>query len=509
MKISDVIEFPPTGTVPERCRLRGFDSAGEVFAVGTRVFRGIYAGHGEMYRRILSVCAAADLFRHGLVGSRECVEAGFHDLPYDLILEHDRVPFISYPHEWAASMLKDAALLHTGLFRTLAPQGLTLKDWHPYNIVFDGTRPVFVDFTSIIPLDELPKQAYLTPPRVPVWTRPIWDTYAGYYYEMYRLMCLPYFLLPLYQMALGQHARARTRMFGATMNTPGGADVLTEEEVFADRDSERRQFRANCRRRNVALVQRGGWKDAFFSTMEREIAALPVTAAASDYADYYAAKGENFAFEPSGEWHAKQRVVHWAVTTWRPVDVLDIGSNTGWFSLLAARNGCRVVSVDVDEACIERLYARAKAEQAPVLPLVLDVTQPSPDVAAAVFDDEPASLIGGDAPLLLHAAARLKCEMALALAIVHHLALGRGLTFDNIAATLDRMTGRYLVVEFVSRDDGLVVGEPLFFHAYAANPQAFEWYTLEHFQRALAERFHRVEVRAGESASRHLLLCER
>lgn len=63
-------------------------------------------------------------------------------------------------------MLKDAALLHIDLFIRLGRHGLVFKDWHPYNILFKGTNPVFVDFGSIIPTDQLLNEAYLTPPRV-------------------------------------------------------------------------------------------------------------------------------------------------------------------------------------------------------------------------------------------------------------------------------------------------------------------------------------------------------
>ena len=63
------------------------------------------------------------------------------ELGYEMILEHERIPFVSYPHEWSASMFKEAALLHNALYERLEEHGLTLKDWHPLNILFSGTRP--------------------------------------------------------------------------------------------------------------------------------------------------------------------------------------------------------------------------------------------------------------------------------------------------------------------------------------------------------------------------------
>src|SRR5262249_12313568 len=54
-------------------------------------------------------------------------------------------------HEWCAPMLKDAALAILDLLLELDSLGLTLKDGHPWNVLFDAHKPVYVDLTSIIP----------------------------------------------------------------------------------------------------------------------------------------------------------------------------------------------------------------------------------------------------------------------------------------------------------------------------------------------------------------------
>ena len=64
------------------------------------------------------------------------------------VLEHERVPFVSYPYEWPFSMLRDAALLQLELLRRGLEEDLILKDSTPYNVQFRGTRPVFVDVGS-------------------------------------------------------------------------------------------------------------------------------------------------------------------------------------------------------------------------------------------------------------------------------------------------------------------------------------------------------------------------
>src|SRR4029079_18055617 len=137
----------------------------------------------------------------------------------------------TYPHEWAASMLKDAALLHVQLFLDLGARGLTLKDWHPYNILFEGTTPRFIDFTSIIPIEELPSQAYLkkaAPAPRQAWR---WDAIALAMYRMYRITCEPYFIIPMMMMQRGRHAVARQRLIETALNS--GNSAITRGEAFA------------------------------------------------------------------------------------------------------------------------------------------------------------------------------------------------------------------------------------------------------------------------------------
>lgn len=487
-------------------RLVGFDSGGEAFLNQDRVFRGIYSGNGTLYRKVLRTCEEHDLFRFGIVATREASVNPYSDKPYELVLEHERIPFISYPHEWPASMLQAAALFHIDLYKELGPYGLTIKDWHPYNILFKGTNPVFVDFTSIIPIENLSHEAYLTPPHVPVLFQQVWDTTSAYFYEMYQRMYVPYFLLPLYLMHRREHDRARIRMSETILNAAN--QVIELKEVFPALSIDRLRFEVKACLKKLCLAEHGALKLRFLQILRSEIEGLSVSRRSSRYSNYYAAKGEEFGFEPSSDWTDKQRIIYEEISRFRPHTLLDIGSNTGWFSVLAARLGSSVVAIDTDEACAELLYDRAKERGLCILPLVMDIAKPTPDVFPLAYENEPSlCLIGGEFPLMLSAHKRLKCDMVLALAIVHHLALGQGLRFQQIAKILSAFTDKYLLIEFVARDDPLIVSEPTFFPAFNAGQYRFDWYTLDSFLQELSKYFRRVEIRKSHPESRVILIC--
>ncbi len=495
-------------TLPAPVRLAGFDRQGEPFRIGDRVLRGIYAGHADRVRHVLSVCEENDLFSHGVIATRDLAQNPYPDLDYEAVLEHDRVEFVTYPHEWSASMFKDAALFHVDLFERLNTHGLTLKDWHPYNILFSGTHPVFVDFTSIIPIDAIESEPHLVMSRPSRGFDRFWDAASQSTYEMYSKMFEPFFGFPLEMMHRGRHADARSRLAETALNT--SRTVITKEEAFSGNPVGRIRYETADRMLRIALMEKGPAKKKFFAAVRQRISNLNVAVTGSAYSSYYEDKGEAFSSEPQPEWTNKQRVVNNALARFRPATVLDLGSNAGWFSMLAAKHGASVVAVDLDEASIDRLYSDAKKQDLDIVPLVVNLVAPGPERFALVFDNEPSvSLIGDGEPVISSPVKRLRADMTLALAIVHHLALGQGMTFGDITALFDALSREQVCVEFVDIEDRMIASEPEFFPAYNADRDAFAWYTQDNFIAALRAVFSSVDVLPSHPETRSMLVCTR
>lgn len=480
-------------------RLRGFDPAGEVFVRDERILRGITQGLAATYRKILGTCQADDLFSLGIVKSWEA--DGDAD-PYEMLIEHERIPFITYPHEWAAPALKDAALFHIDLFIGLPEHGLTLKDWHLGNILFRGTSPVFVDFASLIPLEELPHQAYLSSSTYSAFGQG-WDPTSRAIFEMYRRMFFPDGHLPLHLMDQGRHPIARKLMRSTALNTGGGQ--IKRTDVF--RPWTPRWFGHVLRDASLRKTLGGGdhERSFFFNALRSQIERLQPAPRTSSYVDYYQQKGEAFPLEPGPAWREKQRSVFEVLETYRPRTVLDVACNTGWFSMLAERHGADVLSIDTDEASISHLYQEAKDKHLNIVPLVMDILDPTPDIYVdPALDDAPAL----DAPLLLSSEKRFQGDLVIALGLVHHLALGQGETLERVVDLLRPFVGKRLLVEFVDPSDPLIVEEPDFFPAIARSPHALEDYRLDRLLDSLGARFGRIEVLPSHPDTRKLILCE-
>ncbi|MED5418334.1 MAG: SAM-dependent methyltransferase, partial [Verrucomicrobiota bacterium] len=68
---------------------------------------------------------------------------------FEAVIAHRRIEFASYPHEWPVEMLAAAGRCTLAIAKNLLADGFGLKDATPYNVLFDGPRPILVDVLSI------------------------------------------------------------------------------------------------------------------------------------------------------------------------------------------------------------------------------------------------------------------------------------------------------------------------------------------------------------------------
>lgn len=410
-------------------------------------------------------------------------------------LRHPRLRQIAYPHEWCAEMLLEAARLHCRLLATIAPYGFTLKDAHPWNVLFDGVRPVFVDIGSIVPLGTLNRLDYLRHRS----GRPL----AA---EVFHLMFLPFFVCPLAFHQAGLGDAARQILWAYALNTTPHFPRLTDYFSLVPPRRWHRFARAVVTARLAirnfhkiaAALKRDGSLAQFAAGLSSIVDSLAPLPARSAYTGYYAAKGEENDFAATGSWNAKQVYVKTLLAVPEIVTVLDIACNTGWYSRLAAQLGKRVTAIDIDAACIGALYRVATHEAEDILPLVTNILAPSP--ARHHYH-------GG--LLLIESARRLGGDAVLALGILHHLVLGSGMALRDALRRLAAPAKRLLIVEFVGLEDPAVVDEPGFFAAFSRSRENFAGYSLHEACAALDADHWDVKLLPSHPSTRTLLACTR
>ncbi|MCB1371304.1 MAG: class I SAM-dependent methyltransferase [Rhodobacteraceae bacterium] len=375
------------------------------------------------------------------------------------VLEHARIPFVSYPYEWTFGMLQDAALLHLDLMRDALASDMILKDATPYNIQWQGVHPVFIDIPSFEPLGRgqpwvgyrqfcelflypLMLQAYRGIDFRP-WLRGRIDGIPAE--DMQRLMSTRDLLRPGVLLHVAAQSALQRRYEGGTKDVRGSlAEAGFDKALIVNNVTKLRAL--------VAKLTPGREKTQW-----------------SDYDRSHSYDAADF--------EQKAAFVRRAAATrdWRLA--WDLGCNTGTFSRIVAEHAEQVVSMDADWMAIEHLYQREKAGAGSrkLLPLVVNLADASPNQGWR----------GAERKGL---AERGRPELTLCLALVHHVVITANIPLADFIGWLASL-GTAVVIEFVGRDDEMV-------QALLANREdQYDDYHPENFRALLAERF---DIRAEE-----------
>ena len=364
------------------------------------------------------------------------------------VIRPEPVPFISYPYEWTFGQLKAAALLTLEVQRQAMTHGLELRDASAYNVQFIGVRPVFIDTLSF-------RRA--TP---------------GAPWVGYRQFC-EHFLAPMALMArrdirLGRLLRDHldgipldlaARLLPARTRLSLGLGSHIHLHARAQRrHADRPEAAGEAATRKMSPTRQAALHDS----LVRLIDGLGWTPAGTEWADY----GTVSSYDDASA-KAKDEVVQALIGDVSPSVVWDLGANNGRYSAIAARTAGRVVALDIDPAAGERhwrdLVARGETR---VLPILQDLANPSP-------------AIGWDARERRSLFDRAEGATLLALALVHHLAIGRNVPLPMLSATLARL-GHRLIIEWVPKQD------PMVQRLLAAREDVFPEYTTAGFEAALS-----------------------
>lgn len=392
-------------------------------------------------------------------------------------LEHERIPFPNYPHEWPPTMLHAAGELTIELAQDLADEGRGLKDATPLNVMFDGTTPCFIDFLS---LEE-------RHPRDPTWLA------SAQFQRTFLIPLLLYERLGLqpaelllarrdgvppdeaYEMLAPIRRLLPPDLRLVTLPTWFGADELETGTDLYEPDLEDDPDKA------AFIYERTLAKEA-----KRLAKLAPDRAPGESHWETYL---DTCAYDED-QLAAKKAFVRSSVAGIEPDWVLDAGCNTGAFSEIAADEGASVVAVDADPAVVDRTYARARSKDLDVLPLLVDLSRPTP--ATGWANEETPSFLDR---------ARDRFDCVLMLALVHHLHVTEQVPLARIVELAAHLTRDALVVEYVGPEDdrfqALTKGRD---HLHAD-------LTPKRFEAALEQRFRIVDQHPIEGMDRRLYLA--
>lgn len=445
-------------TVPKRSFR---DPSGCVVRDHGRILRSVIPTEAPALRAFLETPVAQGLIGAGSVVSTTEL-ASTRDSAW---FEHESVSFPSYPFEWSPAMLAAAAALTLDLSGTILPSGFWLKDATPFNVLFRGPAPIFVDMLSFERRN--PKQTvwrplaqfvstFLLPLALARRGHPLGDLlmrnrdgisperawHSTGWFDRARLPLLSLVSLPY---LLG-------KLSAAKQAPAGERDEPDPERAGFILDTTYRWLQAQLHR----VSKSGGRTSRWTGYMS------------------------NLSYD-ADEFEAKRRFVGAVVDSERPVRVLDVGSNTGHFSVLAARAGAEVVSIDSDPEVIDTLWRQASADHLNILPLVVDFARPTPAMGWRYTESDS---------FLERASGRF--DVTLMLAVLHHLLVTDRIPLDEVIDVAADITRRSLVIEYVDPAD------PMFRQIARGRESLHTGLSIDTFTRSCERRF---EVAASQEIS--------
>ncbi len=421
------------------------DPAGSLFRIDGRILRVVNPiGVADLNAFLQSQAAQRLIAVGSIVGTRVLpemqtrelltnaeVQSLFEARSGQMVVEHERIAFPSFPYEWPPEMLHAAGLLTLDIAQALLPEGLGLKDGTPYNVLFRGPVPVFVDVLSCERRE----------PGDPTWLP---------YAQFVRTILLPLVANKYYGLALDQTLTTRRdglepeevyRWSGPLQQLRAPFFSLVSMPTWLGR-KQRQDDTSIYRRKVLPDPEKARFiLNSLLNGLRRTLLRLkPAEGKSSTWSDYMTANNNYTA----DHFAAKQEFVREAMTEFSPRSLLDVGCNTGHFSAIAARTGASVVAVDYDPVVLGDVWRNARREKLDILPLTVNLTRPTPGMGWR----------NQECPSFLERA-RGKFDAVLMLAVIHHMLVTERVPLADILDLASELTTGILIIEFISPDDSM------------------------------------------------------
>jgi hypothetical protein len=408
------------------------DPNGRVFKYGSGYYRAIYADRVQFVREAVESDWFLNLVNRGLL-----IETSLSPLAvngYGLVLSHRSIYFRCAPAETTFEFIRDAGLALCAINVQLLGRGLALMDAHLWNFMGGRRgRPVWVDVGSITK-----------------WSAPA--------HVLASQQFLGQYVLPL---LVNQKEPRLNRISRLSLGSVG----FTLDEAKA--------ILGDAGVSEVPFMLPDGTIDdhrKFWSACETLLRGVDVSKPKTHWRDYYGKSRDLFAPFPtvdpaSAEGMQRPHMLARIIRSCEFSSVIDFGCNEGFYTGIAARNAKSVFAVDFDEGALGNFYE------------MLGSSGLAADFTFAYFDLTNLDTFSTRNPI--------KADLVMGLALTHHLTLAQGLSFDDVAARLERYCSKSLLVEYMPNGLAPQSGEKV---------DLPSWYTLEGFIEAFKRHFSRVEV---------------
>jgi len=442
------------------------DKDGFVLVEDARVRRYVNNTYAEHYEQFIQSGLYQRLINESLLIPHQEESEPNPSGDFYKILEPEYIPFISYPYEWTISQWKEMAILTLQINKIAMEYGMILKDASPFNITFVKGRPIFFDTLSFEKYQEASP----------------WIAYRQFCESILAPIALMCFNDTDWGKMMISNLNGWNLKFiskNLPLKTWFKSSTLLHIHLHALSNNKRKEVENNHGMSKEKLT-------LLWTMMESSIKDWKIKKDSKIWGNYY---DETIS---SNEYLKNKTALF---TSWmqeiKPIQVIDLGANSGHFSKIAAAYSQSVIAVESDMDCLEQLRSDLKISGIKNIETVLaDLVQPSPAIGWA--NQERSSLLN-----------RLQSDTLMALALIHHLCIGNNVPFQLLAAQFAILTNKYAIVEFVPTTDNRVK------ELLANRKDIFTDYNETHFEECFEKYFQLIKIEVCVPTNRKLYLWEK
>lgn len=437
------------------------DPSGYVYYDNQKVYRRVNKVYFKEYDYFIKSGLYDELKNNGyIVGLKEVNRTSNY-----IDLEVDTIPFISYPYEWSFDEYKDAAILTLSIEEIALKYDMTLKDATSYNVQFLDGKPIFIDILSFIFYKDGDP----------------WGAYGQF---------VRHFICPIVLMSsVDIHLNSLMRNYIDGIPLDVCSNILGHRGGFFAYQHIKLHNKTIIKNDNNTDVRKVYIKKIsllnMIFMMKNGISNLKIKDTITEWDNYY-----NNTNYDSEAFKSKSSIVDKFLKyiNLNKNDIIwDLGANDGKYSIIASKYS-NVIAFDIDVNAVNRNYLNNKNGNNNILPLVLDLFNPSPSIGFDLKERKSINERGG-----------ARCIMALAL--IHHLSISNNTSFSMIALSFSKLS-KYLIIEFVPKNDSKVK------RLLSTREDIFSNYNEEEFEKSFEKYYKIVKKEKVKDSFRVIYLME-
>jgi len=444
--------------------IENLDDFGELFELDGKLYRGINPGNEHFALELFNSGFIPELVEKNLFVNSKPVEKKLGK--YNLVIEHEKIEPVIYPHEFTFTMLKDAALLILNIAKICEKRGFSMKDCHAWNSLFYKNKPVYVDLGSFLIKKEnesfsFPCQDFLESYYFPLLMWKDGLEYSVKYSLLYnsRYPALEFYLYKykILRLISGQFLITMLKVKNILRSIH-----YMDKQKFEDKLTPKGKFLLNIGKMARWLILNSGIFRLNFDKLIYAITKLDKPKMITDWENYYGEEAEVT--------DRFRKILNYTKTVCKDATTaISFGSNQGFFEnlLLEQTQLGRVICQDLDSKALDMGYNKYGKNRAG-----------GKDIYFVNYD----ACLPIQHPYMKLHYERFKSDIVYALAITHHLMLRGGFRLGFIFNEFSKYSNKYILVEFM----------PLGLWIPGANVSVPAWFTVEYFRKEFKKYFELI-----------------